>query len=99
MSTAEGKQALFQRELAKLEVTAGLRHALDLRYRRLCEAARADWERLFGSKDPADACVTVRVAAEPTAIQTSAIRGSGFLKSRRAVSKSGAKGSLPRFAH
>ena len=95
----EGKQALFQRELSKLEVVAGLRHALDLQYRRLCQAARADWERLFGSKDPADACVSVRVAVEPIAIQPTAVRGSGFLKSRRPVSKSGAKGSLPRFAH
>ena len=95
----EGKTALFQTELAKVEVVAGLRHALDLQYRRLCEAARSDWERLFGSKDPADACVTVRVSAEAMAIQSSAIRGSGFLKSRRPVSKSSAKGSLPRFAH
>ncbi len=96
----EGKQALFQTELAKVEVVAGLRHALDLKYRRLCQAARADWERLFGSKDPADACVSVRVAVEPIAIQSTAIRGSGFLKSRRQpVSKSGAKGSLPRLAH
>ncbi|MDP9186913.1 MAG: hypothetical protein M3O72_06110 [Verrucomicrobiota bacterium] len=91
MSMEEGKQALFQRELAKVEVVAGLRHALDLKYRRLCQAARADWERLFGRKDPADVCVSVR---------SSAIRSSGFLKSRRQpVSKSGAKGSLPRFAH
>ena len=91
-----GKQALFQRELAKVEIIAGLRHALDSKYRRLCEVARADWERLFGPKDPADACVSVRVAA----IQTTAIRGSGFLKSRRQpVSKSNAKGSMPRFAH
>jgi len=100
MSMEEGKQALFQTELAKVEVVAGLRHALDLKYRRLCQAARADWERLFGSKDPADACVSVRVAVEPIAIQSTAIRGSGFLKSRRQpVSKSGAKGSLSRFAH
>ena len=95
----EGKQALFQSELSKLEVVAGLRR-VDLQYRRLCQAARADWERLFGCKDPADACVSVRVASEPIAIQTTAIRGSGFLKSRRQpVSKPGAKDSLPRFAH
>jgi len=99
MSMEEGKQALFQRELSKLEVVAGLRQALNLQYRRLCQAARADWERLFGSKDPADACVSVRVASEPIAIQSTAIRGSGFLKSRRPISKPNAKSSLPRFAH
>ena len=99
MSTKEGKQALLQRELAKFEILAGLRHALDLNYRRLCQAARADWERLFGAKDPADACVSVRVAVNPVAIQTTPIPGSGFLKSRRQPEKSAGKASLPRFAH
>jgi hypothetical protein len=96
MSREERKQALFQRELAKVEIVAELRHALDLQYRRLCEGARADWERLFSGRDPADACVSVRVAPIPS----STTRGSGFLKSRRQqASKSGAKASLPRFAH
>jgi hypothetical protein len=99
MTTDEGKQALFQRELSNLEVVAGLRHALDLQYRRLCQAARADWERLFGSKDPADACVSVHVAVDSIATQSTAIRDSGFLKSRRPISKPNAKSSLPRFAH
>jgi hypothetical protein len=83
----------FQRELAKVEVMAELRQALDLKHGAICEAARRDWEYLFGPKDPADACVTVRVVAATT----SAIHGAGFLKSRRKrVSK--AQG-LPRFAH
>jgi hypothetical protein len=90
---------LFQKELAKVETIAGLRHALDLRYRRLCEGARADWERLFGSKDPADACVSVRAANEPIAIQTTAIRGSAFLKSRRPSGPKTASKGLPGFAH
>ena len=94
MSMEEGRESLFQRELAKAEVIAGLRHALDVQYRRFCEAARADWERLFGS-DPTDACVTVRVAG----VESSAIRGSGFLKSRRPISKSSGKSSVTRFAH
>jgi hypothetical protein len=94
MNADEGRQALFQREVSKAEVIAGLRHALDVQYRRFVDAARADWERLLGS-DPSDACVTVRVAAD----QPAAIRGSGFLKSRRPVSKSETKNSLPRFAH
>jgi len=94
MSRERGIQALFQREVDKAEIIAGLRHALDVQYRRFCQAARADWERLFGS-DPADACVTVRVAAN----QPAAIRGSGFLKSRRPISKSDPKSSVPHFAH
>ncbi|HYR22777.1 MAG TPA: hypothetical protein VEP30_07645 [Chthoniobacterales bacterium] len=95
MSIEEGRETPFQREVSNIEVIAGLRYALDVQYRRFCQAARADWERLFGPKDPADACVSVRVAA----IQTTAIRGSGFLKSRRPVSKSNPKSSVPHFAH
>ena len=88
------EETLFQRELAKAEVIAGLRHALDSKYRQICKGARRDWERLFGRKDPADSCVSVRVAVVPS----SATRGSGFLKSRRqSISKSTTK-RLPRFA-
>jgi len=90
----EGREELFQRELVKAQIVAGLRHALDLQYRRFVEAARADWERLIGS-DPSDSCVTVRVSTDEPA----AIRGSGFLKSRRRTEKSRAKSSIPRFAH
>jgi hypothetical protein len=95
MSREIGAESLFQRELQKVETLAGLRHALDFRYRRLCQAARADWERLFSDNDPADACVSVRVEA----VSSNAIRGSGFLKSRRQSEKSGGKASMPRFAH
>ena len=85
---------LFQQELAKAEGIAGLRHALDSKYRQICELARRDWERLFGGKDPADVCVSVRVKVIPS----NATRGSGFLKSRRqTISKPGTK-RLPRFA-
>ena len=84
MSREIGAQSLFQRELQKVEMLTGLRPAFDFRYRRLCQAARADWERLFRDKDPADACVSVRVAAS----QTTPVRGSGFLKSRRQPEKS-----------
>ena len=84
---------LFQREVDKAEIIAGLRHVLDLQYRRFCQAARADWER-FISSDSADSCVTVRVAPNEPA----AIRGSGFLKSRRKRTKNG-KSAVPHFAH
>lgn len=95
MSMEGTSEVFFQREVAKAEVVAGLRHALDVQYRRLIAAARADWERLIGS-DPSDSCVTIRVSANEPA----AIRGSGFLKSRRRKhAKSRAKSSLPRFAH
>ena len=95
MSRENGGEALFQRELARVEILAGLRHALDFRYRRLCNAARSDWERLFRAKDPADACVSVRVAAIPSG----AIPGSGFLKSGRPSGPKPAAKRLPGFAH
>jgi len=88
-------QSFFAREAEKAEIVIGLRHALDLRYRQIVQAGRADWERLFGS-DPADKCVTVRVQTSAT----TATRASGFLKSRRKPGlKSDAKGSVPGFAH
>jgi len=95
MSRENEAEALFQKELARVEILAGLRHALDFRYRRLCEAARSDWERLFPGKDPADACVSVRVTANPSR----AIRGSGFLKSRRPTEAKTAAKRWPGFAH
>ena len=79
-------------EAGKAEVIGTIRQAIDLRYRRICQAARTDWERLIGT-DPADACVTVRVRP------STAIRGSGFLKSRRQVSKSHSNGSVAGYAH
>lgn len=95
MSMEQDAQSVFAHESEKAEIVAGLGQALDLRYRQICEAARADWERLFGS-DPADACVTVRVHSSPS----TATRTSGFLRSRRKpASKSEAKGSVPHFAH
>ena len=95
MSREIGAESLFQRELQKVETLAGLRHALDFRYRRLCQAARADWERLFSDKDPADACVSVRIAA----VSSNAIPGSGFLKSRKQPPRKASAKHLPGFAH
>jgi hypothetical protein len=95
MSMNRKTHALLAREAEKAEILCGLRHALDVQYRRICQTARADWERLIGS-DPSDACVTVRIKTDTS----TATRGSGFLKSRRQpTSKSQAKSSVPRFAH
>jgi hypothetical protein len=95
MSMEQDAQSVFARESEKAEIVAGLGQALDQRYRQICQAASADWERLFGS-DPADACVTVRVQTSPS----TATRTSGFLKSRRKPAlKSEGKESVPHFAH
>jgi hypothetical protein len=87
--------SVCDQEIEKAEILMGIRHTIDLKYRRLCQAARADWERLFG-KEAADACVTIRVQMD----RSTATRGSGFLKSRRQPRlKSHTNGSVPRFAH
>lgn len=39
----------------------GLARALDKTYARLRERALADWKRHHSAKDPADACVSVRI--------------------------------------
>lgn len=92
MSMERQRDSALRQEVEKAEIVTGLRRALDVQYQRLCRLARADWERLIGP-DPADACVTVRI--QPSV----ATRGSGFLKSRRGISKPAGKSSLPRFAH
>jgi len=95
MSMEQGTRSALEQEVEKAEIISGLRHALDLKYRHLCQLARADWEHLFGS-DPADACITVRIQTKPSP----ATRGSGFLKSRRqSIPKTETKSSVPRFAH
>jgi hypothetical protein len=41
----------------------GLRHAIDVNYARVLDAARAKWERSFDGNDPSDACVHVRITS------------------------------------
>lgn len=45
------------------EELLGLRRALDRAYARVRGCARAEWERHHAGKDPADYCVSVRVAS------------------------------------
>ncbi|MFZ1220444.1 MAG: hypothetical protein WAO00_14210 [Chthoniobacterales bacterium] len=46
----------------------GLRHALDVSYERVLDAARAQWEQHLEGNDPSDACVSVRITSgKPTA--------------------------------
>ena len=37
--------------------------AIEKKYGRLLCAARKEWERRFAGRDPADACVSVRISA------------------------------------
>lgn len=61
----------------------GLRHALDLGYARLREAARNEWERNFAGKDPSDACVSVRVTTGDS--KRRSLPCAGVLRRRRSL--------------
>lgn len=68
---------------------AGLERALDKSYARMRERARAAWERHHAGNDPADACVTVRVAsaAEATPKKRPRLRISKARPARKKVAR------------
>jgi hypothetical protein len=43
------------------QLIEGLRKALETNYSRIRNAARREWERRCATRDPSDACVSVRV--------------------------------------
>jgi hypothetical protein len=61
----------------------GLRHALDLGYARLREAAKNEWERNFAGKDPSDACVSVRITTGDSRLRS--LPCAGVLRRRRSL--------------
>ena len=101
MSTELQEDRAIEAAVTKIELIEGLQAAIDRKYRRLLQAARADWERLFAGNELSNACVSVRVTGEEIQQpRTRAIPGSGFLKSRKpSATKERTKRSLPRFAH
>lgn len=72
----------LENQMVKYETIAGFQRALDRNYRRLLEAARADWERLFAGKDPSDACVSVRINSTAGETSPSTKLRAGYLPQR-----------------
>ena len=72
----------------KIDLIEALQHVIDRNCRRLLKAARDDWERLFGGKEPADECVSVHVHSAAETIEKRAVPGSGFLPKRVSRPKS-----------
>ncbi len=66
-----------------IELVTTIQQAIDRNYRRLCEAAKADWERLFRGKDASGIRINVRVHPQESVKRTLPLPGSAFLKSRR----------------
>jgi hypothetical protein len=63
----------------------------------LIRPARNEWEKRFASKDPSDACVSVRVTSADA--KTRSVPASGFLKVRaKTFRRLAAKFSFPRLA-
>ena len=48
------------------QMICALQSTLDATYERVFASAAAEWDRRFRGKDPADACVTVRVSSVRT---------------------------------
>ncbi len=57
---------------------SGLKHALDVNYAHVIDAARSRWECNYAGTDPSDACVSVRIS--PADSRKSVLACGGFLK-------------------
>ncbi|MFL6521802.1 MAG: hypothetical protein ACJ8NS_16435 [Chthoniobacterales bacterium] len=68
MKTSQQTRVLPDSIIDSHRLITGLRHALDVNYTRVLDAAKTHWERCFEGNDPSDACVTVRITSgKPTA--------------------------------
>jgi hypothetical protein len=70
----------------------GLKHALDLNYARVLDAARREWECNYAGKDPSDACVSVCISSGNP--EKSALACGGILKKPRKSLLSGNRRGL-----
>ena len=100
MGAESQKNSAIEFAARKIELIEGLQRAIDRNYRRLLQAARADWERLFAVKNPSESRVGIPAHSPKMEIRAKALPGSGFLKLRKpGQPKDAAKRSSPRFAH
>ena len=63
MKSSSQTQILSDNFIDSRRLITGLRHALDVSYARVLNAAADRWERLFEGNDPSDACVSVRISS------------------------------------
>ena len=63
MKTSQQTGVLPDSIIDSHRLITGLRHALDVNYARVLDAARSQWERCFEGNDPSDACVSVRITS------------------------------------
>ena len=63
MKSSSQTQTLSDNFVDSRRLITGLRHALDVNYARVLDAARTQWERYFEDNDPSNACVSVRITS------------------------------------
>jgi hypothetical protein len=66
MNSSSQSRILADNFIDSRRLIIGLRHALDVSYVRVIEAAKERWERHFEGTDPSDACVSVRITSGKT---------------------------------
>ena len=63
MNSSSQSQILSDNFIDSRRLITGLRHALDVSYTRVLDAAKERWEQHFEGSDPSNACVTVRITS------------------------------------
>ncbi len=93
----ESQSAAIMVAPTKIDLIEELQRAIDRNCRRLLNAARADWERLFCGKEPSDACVSVQIHSGANTTEKRAQPGSAFLAKSKGASATKGK-TRERFA-
>jgi hypothetical protein len=84
MKSVSQTQIVSDNVIDSRRLITGLRHALDVNYARVLDAARERWERCFEANDPSNACVRVRITSgKPTAAVIKKPAGSLLYATRR----------------
>jgi hypothetical protein len=63
MNSSSQSRILSDNIIDSRRLITGLRHALDVSYTRVLDAAKERWERHFDGSEPSDACVSVRITS------------------------------------
>ena len=66
-------------DISRCWTVKSLQQTLDQTYRRLREAAKADWNQLFAGQDPSDEAVTVHISKDQMAQELAGMPRAGFL--------------------
>jgi hypothetical protein len=83
MKTSQRSRSLSENIIDSHRLITGLRHALDVNYARVLDAARTQWERCFEGNDPSDACVSVRITSGKPSAGVLKKPAASFLYGRR----------------